>query len=161
MDVPSSRDQHVKPLRRTVRNGPSAADHARRIEAPNSASQDCMDQDVSRPLHALTLDHYLRVIKHHAWLIVGAVGLCVAATILISGLVTPMYESTAVIDIEPPDGTADRDPFFRTQTSVLQSDLVLRAAGTQNGGASTTANTKGVAESKITDSARNLIITHT
>jgi capsular exopolysaccharide synthesis family protein len=86
----------------------------------------------------VSLSHYLWVLKRHRWKILSFVVICVAATAIISARMTPIFESTATIDIDrrAPAGvlgqeamqypTADADQFLATQIRLIQSDSVLR-----------------------------------
>jgi succinoglycan biosynthesis transport protein ExoP len=82
--------------------------------------------------------HYLWVLRRHWWRILTFVVLGVAATAIISKRLTPVYESTATIDIDrqTPQGVIgqeaqravsnDSDQFLATQVKLIQSDAVLR-----------------------------------
>jgi len=84
------------------------------------------------------LSHYLWILRRHKWRILSFVGFCVAATIVVSSRLTPIYEATATIDIDrqAPAGiigqdssrmpSADADQFLATQLKTIQSDSVLR-----------------------------------
>src|ERR1700684_4367205 len=52
------------------------------------------------PLNGPTLSQYLWVVKRHRWKLVGFVVFSVIATVIVSKRLTPLYESTAVIDID-------------------------------------------------------------
>lgn len=85
-----------------------------------------------------TLSQYLWAIRRYRWRILTAIAVSVAATVIVSSRLTPIYESTATIDIDRrvPTGilgqeatqtqTNDADQFLATQTRVLQSDSVIR-----------------------------------
>jgi len=87
---------------------------------------------------SVPLAHYLWILRRHCWKILAFVVTCVAATAIISSRVTPIFESTATIDIDRrmPAGvlgqeamqypTADADQFLATQVKLIQSDSVLR-----------------------------------
>src|SRR4051794_31512864 len=87
---------------------------------------------------AVPLSHYLWIIKRHRWRILAFVATCVIATLIVSYRITPVYESTAVIDIDRrmPTGilgqeamqsaTNDADQFLATQVKLIQADAVLR-----------------------------------
>jgi succinoglycan biosynthesis transport protein ExoP len=87
---------------------------------------------------SVPLAHYWWILKRHRWKILAFVVACVAATAIISSRVTPIFESTATIDIDRrmPAGivgqeamqypTADADQFLATQAKLIQSDSVLR-----------------------------------
>src|SRR6266550_7221270 len=84
------------------------------------------------------LSHYLWIVKRHRWKILAFVSTCVIATLIVSMRLTPIYESTAVIDIDRrmPTGilgqeatqsaTDDADQFLATQIKLIQADAVLR-----------------------------------
>ena len=86
-----------------------------------------------RPPLALSLD-----LRRHRWKILAFVAACVAATLIVSARLTPIYESTPTIDIDRrmPTGiigqeasnpsTNDADQFLATQIKLIQSDSVLR-----------------------------------
>jgi len=87
---------------------------------------------------AAPLSHYLWILRRHKWRILAFVLGCVAATVVISSRLTPIYESTATIDIDrqAPAGVIgqdaarmapnDADQFLATQVKIIQSDSVLR-----------------------------------
>ncbi len=87
---------------------------------------------------SLPLSHYLWILRRHLWMIVGFVAISVAATFIISKRLTPLYESTATVDIDRrmPSGILgqdsmqsavnDADQFLATQLKLIQSDSVLR-----------------------------------
>jgi polysaccharide biosynthesis transport protein len=87
---------------------------------------------------AIPLSQYLWMLKRHRWKILTAIVLCVVATAIISLRLTPIYESTATIDIDRrvPTGILgeeatqsvnnDADQFMATQMKLIQSDSVLR-----------------------------------
>jgi capsular exopolysaccharide synthesis family protein len=84
------------------------------------------------------LSHYLWILKRNRWKILAFIIACVAATIIVSARLTPIYESTTVVDIDrqSPTGvlgqdsqrvqTNDADQFLATQVKLIQSDSVLR-----------------------------------
>jgi len=87
---------------------------------------------------SVPLSHYLWLLKRHRWKILAFVGACVAATVILSSRLTPIYEATATVDIDrqTPTGvigqeatrslTNDADQFLATQVKLIQSDSVLR-----------------------------------
>jgi succinoglycan biosynthesis transport protein ExoP len=89
------------------------------------------------PFSAL-FSHYLWVIWQHAWQIALLVILCGAGALFFSKRITPLYESTATIDIDrrTPTGvvgqeatqsaTGDSEQFIATQVRLIQSASVLR-----------------------------------
>ncbi len=85
------------------------------------------------------LSHYLWIIRCQKWRILTFIVACVAGTYLISNRLTPIYEATAVVDIDrmAPSGVIgeessrtgllnDSDQFLATQLKLLQADSVLR-----------------------------------
>src|ERR1700684_3248720 len=52
------------------------------------------------PLNGPSLSQYLWVVKRHRWKLVGFVVFSVIPTIIVSKRLTPLSESTAVIDID-------------------------------------------------------------
>ena len=84
------------------------------------------------------VSHYLELCKRHWWKVLLFITVCMAATAWVSQRLTPIYESTATIDIDRrmPVGilgqeaaqypSADVDQFFATQINLIQSDSVLR-----------------------------------
>jgi capsular exopolysaccharide synthesis family protein len=87
---------------------------------------------------AVPLSHYLWILKRHRWKILCFVCACVLATLVVSSRLTPIYESTATVDVDrqTPTGvigqesmrsaTNDSDQFLATQIKLIQSDSVLR-----------------------------------
>jgi polysaccharide biosynthesis transport protein len=88
---------------------------------------------------SLPLSHYLWILKRHRWRILSFVAASVLTTVVISSRLTPIYESTATIDIDREipmnavgqDANAnyenyDTDQFLATQVKLIQSDSVLR-----------------------------------
>jgi capsular exopolysaccharide synthesis family protein len=86
----------------------------------------------------LPFTHHLWVLRRHRWKIAAFIATCEFATLIVSSRVTPIYESTAVIDIDrqAPAGvignestrasTGDADQFLATQIRLIQADAVLR-----------------------------------
>jgi capsular exopolysaccharide synthesis family protein len=84
------------------------------------------------------LSQYLWILKRHRWKILGFVAAAVAATWLISARLTPIFESTATVDVDrqTPTGVVgddaartalnDADQFLATQMKLVESDSVLR-----------------------------------
>jgi len=81
---------------------------------------------------------YLWVLKRHRWRILAFVAAVVAATAIISGKLTPIYEATVTIDVDrqTPPGVVgedaarsalnDADQYLATQMKLVESDSVLR-----------------------------------
>jgi capsular exopolysaccharide synthesis family protein len=90
------------------------------------------------PESAIPLSQYLWAIRRYRWRILTAIAVSVIGTAIVSSRITPIFESTATIDIDrrsPTDvlgpqamqsSTNDADQFLSTQIKVLQSDSVLR-----------------------------------
>ena len=87
---------------------------------------------------AMTLSQYLWILRRHRWKILAFVVTTVIATLVVSSRLTPIYESTATVDIDRrmPTGIlgqeamqssiSDADQFLATQVRLIQSDSVLR-----------------------------------
>jgi capsular exopolysaccharide synthesis family protein len=87
---------------------------------------------------SISLSEYLWIIKRHRWSILIFVLAAMAATLVVSARITPVYESTATIDIDrrmptgilgdeaEQSGVNDADEFLATQVKLVQSDSVLR-----------------------------------
>lgn len=84
------------------------------------------------------LSHYLWTLRRQRWKIFAFVAACVAATLIICARLTPVYESTATMDVDRkmptsilgadslPATSNDADQFLSTQIKLIQSDSVLR-----------------------------------
>ena len=91
----------------------------------------------AQPAH-VPLAHYLWILRRHAWKIGAFVVAASIATLIVSLRLTPIYESTATVDVDRqmPTGvlgqealqnvTNDADQFLATQVRLIQSDSVLR-----------------------------------
>jgi succinoglycan biosynthesis transport protein ExoP len=91
----------------------------------------------SAPAH-IPLAHYLWIMRRQGWKMLGFVALVVLCTVVVSLRLTPVYESTATIDIDRRMPNAvigedsaqsvnnDADQFLATQVKLIQSDSVLR-----------------------------------
>src|SRR5580698_10097934 len=89
------------------------------------------------------LSQYLWILKRHRWRILGFVAACAIGTVIVSARLTPIYESTATVDIDrqTPPGVVgpeaqrgisnDSDQFLATQIKLVQSDSVLRPVDRQ------------------------------
>jgi polysaccharide biosynthesis transport protein len=87
---------------------------------------------------SVPLSHYLWLLRRHWWKILAFVALAVAATAIVSSRLIPIYESTAIVDIDRQMPSAiigqeatrtmlnDSDQFLATQVKLIQSDAVLR-----------------------------------
>jgi polysaccharide biosynthesis transport protein len=90
------------------------------------------------PAPAVPLSHYLWLLRRHWWRILAFVAVSVTAAVIVSSRLTPIYESTAIIDIDRQMPSAiigqeatrtmsnDSDQFLSTQVKLIQSDAVLR-----------------------------------
>jgi capsular exopolysaccharide synthesis family protein len=90
------------------------------------------------PVPAVPLSHYLWLLRRHWWKILAFVALSVTAAVIVSSRLIPIYESTAIIDIDRQMPSAiigqestrtmsnDSDQFLSTQVKLIQSDAVLR-----------------------------------
>jgi len=86
----------------------------------------------------MPLSHYVWVFKRHRWKMLAFVVACAAATYFVSSRITPVFESTATVDVDrqTPQGVIgqeavrssvnDSDQFLATQIRLIQSDSVLR-----------------------------------
>jgi polysaccharide biosynthesis transport protein len=91
----------------------------------------------TQPAH-VPLAHYLWILRRHGWKIAGFVAAAMIATLIVSLRLTPIYESTATVDIDRqmPTGVLgkdaveavsnDADQFLSTQVKLIESDSVLR-----------------------------------
>ena len=87
---------------------------------------------------SISLSEYVWIVKRHRWKILTFVIAAVAATLVVSSRITPVFESTATIDIDRrmpagvlgeeamQSGVNDADQFLATQVKLVQSDSVLR-----------------------------------
>jgi capsular exopolysaccharide synthesis family protein len=92
---------------------------------------------------SVPLSHYVWIFRRNWWKILLFVTCSVAATVVISTRLTPVYESTVTIDIDRqmPSGIIgqeamrsagnDSDQFLATQAKLIQSDSVLRPVAQQ------------------------------
>jgi capsular exopolysaccharide synthesis family protein len=96
------------------------------------------DTDENTEDAKLPLAQYFWIVRRYRWRISGAVAVSVLATLVISARLTPIYESTATVDIDrqSPAGVVgedatrsalnDSDQFMATQIKLVESDAVLR-----------------------------------
>lgn len=97
-----------------------------------------IDADFEPAATTVPLAHYLWILRRHCWKILGFVAAVVLSTLIVSLRLTPIYESTATVDIDRrmPTGVFgeeaiqsignDADQFLATQIKLIQSDSVLR-----------------------------------
>ncbi|MCC6586433.1 MAG: polysaccharide biosynthesis tyrosine autokinase [Bryobacterales bacterium] len=105
---------------------------------PATAGPGYLPVDLEVEPQTVPLAHYVWILRRHRWRISAFVLACVAASVIICSRLTPIYESTATIDIDrrmPPgifgaeavqSASNDADQFLATQIRLLQSDSVLR-----------------------------------
>jgi capsular exopolysaccharide synthesis family protein len=117
----------------------------RNLPPPNQAIQPTWSGYDAEPpdQSAVPLSHYLWILRRHRWKILGFVLCCVAATVIISARLTPVYESTVTVDVDRQMPSAvigqdasrmpanDADQFLATQVKLIQSDSVLRPIAEQ------------------------------
>src|SRR5271170_3278545 len=115
-------------------NAPAIPEY-RAISSSNSV---ILDAEFEPQAAHVPLSHYLWILRRHGWKIGAFVLAVVAATLVISLRLTPIYESTVKIDIDrqTPTGvlgqeamqnaTNDADQFLATQVQLIQSDSVVR-----------------------------------
>ena len=94
--------------------------------------------DFELPEAAVPISQYLWIIQRQRWKILAAIVTAVLAALVISVRLTPVYESTATVDVDRrmPTGILgqeaaqllnnDADQFLATQIKLIQSDSVLR-----------------------------------
>jgi succinoglycan biosynthesis transport protein ExoP len=92
---------------------------------------------------SLALSNYLWILRRQWWKIFAFVAVAAIATLLVSRRLTPVYESTATVDVDRqmPSGVVgqeankvssnDADQFIATQLKLIQSDSVLRPVANQ------------------------------
>jgi succinoglycan biosynthesis transport protein ExoP len=103
------------------------------------------NQDIEPEEASLALSNYLWILRRQWWKIVAFVAVAAIATLLVSKRLTPVYESTATVDVDrqTPSGVVgqeankvssnDADQFLATQVKLIQSDSVLRPVADQFG----------------------------
>lgn len=86
----------------------------------------------------LPLSQYLWILRRYRWRIGGFIVVSVIGTLIVSSRLTPIYESTATVDVDrqTPSGVVgqeamrtalnDADQYLATQIKLVQSDSVLR-----------------------------------
>jgi succinoglycan biosynthesis transport protein ExoP len=115
------------------------------LPAPNQTLQPSWyGYDAEPPEQSgVPLAHYLWILRRHRWKILAFVCASVAATLIVSARLTPIYESTVTVDIDRQMPSAvigqdaaraplnDADQFLATQVKLIQSDSVLRPVAQQ------------------------------
>jgi len=126
------------PQERLDRNLPAVIPVSDTLRIPYQQNGHAPGWDPEPEEPAVPLSHYLWIVKRHRWKILAFVAACVISTLIVSLRLTPIYESTAVIDIDRrmPTGilgqeatqsaTNDADQFLATQIKLIQADAVLR-----------------------------------
>ncbi len=101
------------------------------------------DIEVEAP--SIPLSHYLWVLRRNRWRIAAFVVAATLLMLIVSYRLTPIYESTATIDVDRRMPTLilgqeamqatnnDADQFLATQTRLIQSDSVLRPVAEKYG----------------------------
>lgn len=87
----------------------------------------------------LPLSHYMWILRRNSLKMLAFVAVCTIATYIVTARLTPIYESTAVVDVDRQAPSAivgqdsnrsvagnDADQFLATQIKLIQSDAVLR-----------------------------------
>lgn len=109
------------------------------IEIPANLLQQQQEKGQEKENSGVSLSQYLWLISRHKWKVLGFVAFTVVATAVVSSRLTPIYQSTAIIDVDrrAPTGIVgqesqamqvvnDADQFLATQVKLIQSDSVLR-----------------------------------
>jgi len=111
---------------------------ASKLMSMNAGGAGYLPVDLEVEPQTVPLAHYLWILRRHRWKIGLFVLASVAATLILCSRLTPIYSSTATIDIDRrmPAGifgneatqaaVNDADQFLATQIRLLQSDSVLR-----------------------------------
>jgi len=107
------------------------------VTAPYARSEAVEEEEgIEEPY--LPLTHYLWILRRHIWPILAFIVASVAATAVVTSRLTPIYESTAKVDIDrrTPNSIVgqesqqtpsnDADEFIATQVQLIESDSVLR-----------------------------------
>src|SRR6202163_4138011 len=111
-----------------------AAQEIYRVAAPAPV----MDAEYEPQAAHVPLAHYLWILRRHGWKILAGIAFTVACALIVSLRLTPIFESTATVDIDRrmPTGVLgdeatqslknDADQFLATQVKLIESDSVLR-----------------------------------
>ena len=79
------------------------------LSAPDRNSRDLVEryaiyqaaaEPAETPEQVLPLSHYLWILRRHKWALLAFVAVAVAATVIVSSRITPVYESTATLDVD-------------------------------------------------------------
>jgi succinoglycan biosynthesis transport protein ExoP len=99
--------------------------------------------DMSPAEPAVPLAHYLFIFRRHFWKMFAFVAATTLATLILCFRLTPIYESTATVDIDrtAPPGIVgqeaiqpmlnDAEQYLATQVDLIESDSVLRPVALQ------------------------------
>src|SRR5579864_7933487 len=68
--------------------------------APAEYRTTAVGYDVEPENSTVPLTHYLWILRRHRWKILSFVFTCVIATLIVSTRLTPIYESTATVDVD-------------------------------------------------------------
>jgi len=122
----------IEPQNRNLPALPPSS-HGMTYYAPIPAPQESEPEE-----QAVPFSHYLWILKRHRWKILAFVLTCVLATFVVAKRLTPIYESTATIDVDRQTPTGiigqdsvrmasnDSDQYLATQMDLIRSDSVLR-----------------------------------
>ncbi len=101
-------------------------------------------EDAETSVSALSLSNYLWILRRQLWKMLAFVAIVVLITFIRTARLTPVYESTATIDVDLQAPTQvvgenssqsysylDSDQFLATQIKLIQSDAVLRPVAEQ------------------------------
>src|SRR5689334_1992455 len=109
----------------------------------SSGIQNEVPRGVDPQTPGASVSHYFWLIRRHRWKMLLFVAASVAATVIVSSRMTPVFEAAATVDIdrEVPTGIVgqearrmglnDSDQFMATQISLIESDSVLRPVADQ------------------------------
>jgi uncharacterized protein involved in exopolysaccharide biosynthesis len=107
------------------------------VETPRTTGL-IIDAEYEPQAAQVPLAHYLWILRRHAWRIGAFIAAVTLATLVVSLRLTPIYESTATVDVDrqQPTGvlgqeatqntTNDADQYLATQIRLIESDSVLR-----------------------------------
>ena len=125
-------------MNRNESERPYGVVEAGKAGAPFYLAPPYQDTDDEAEEAKLPLAQYFLILRRYRWRISGAVAAAVLATLVLSARLTPIYESTATVDIDrqSPAGVVgdeatrsalnDSDQFMATQIKLVESDAVLR-----------------------------------
>src|SRR5438270_6340043 len=98
-----------------------------------------LPEDLETKTPPVPLSHYTGAVRRHLWKVAAFVVICAASAFVLLSRLEPVYEATAVIDIDrqaPSEvigqgatragAPNDAEQFIGTQVDLVQSDAVLR-----------------------------------